>query len=460
MKTKLLYAAAALWLSAFAAGLTLYPGSKLIYLVFSISFLAVLLSGFYKQVSYGYIYLSVFLWLGFWLKLTAHLILKYAYAEPIGLFDGTPASWDAVLKISSVAGISMIAARAVYSWGGGRNMTLISGDECKAPAWYMPVRKWIWGSLLISVIGIAVFNAVFGIHQIGLYPRTIFPWPINALVAWSLNIGVAMAMATLVRWDISARQSVFAPILMVIGEAFTSTVSILSRGTFVYHSIPVLFSVLKNKVSLVRFSKYKVVFSLIFFVVSFFTSMYAVSALRRYYYADNIPEKVDISGNFSALLEQLTGLIVDRWIGLEGVMAVYAYPEKSASALMAAITEKRTTFEKPIYEYVSGSKYQAMDNKKYQFGSIPGAVGFFYYSGRVWVVSLGVFLLGLFVLGVENVVFRATRNPFLCSLIGMTAANTVAQFGTAPRQMIPHFVMIFIAVIIIRAVEKIPVDSV
>ena len=74
MKTKLLYAAAALWLSAFAAGITLYPGSKLIYTIFSLAFLALLVSGFYRQVTYGYTLLAVFLWLGFWLKKTIHLI--------------------------------------------------------------------------------------------------------------------------------------------------------------------------------------------------------------------------------------------------------------------------------------------------------------------------------------------------------------------------------------------------
>ncbi|MDO8805338.1 MAG: hypothetical protein Q7R35_13015 [Elusimicrobiota bacterium] len=446
MRDKLVFIAGAVWTLLFAAGLFYYPGSKLAYLIFSASFLVLLLSGFYKQASYGYMFLAVFMWLGFWLKLTAHLVLKYAYIEPIGLFDGTPMAWDAVLKISSAAGIGLIAARFVYSWCGGGNMTMIPSEECRAPHWYLPFRKLVWASLLVFVTGIAVFNAFFSIHQIGLYPGKIFPWPINSLVAWTLNIGAAMAIATLIYWDIGARQSVIAPIFAVIFEAFTSTVSIMSRGTFFYHAVPVLLGVFKNRLSLPLFPGRKVVFALIFIVLSFFSSFFIVSALRDHYYSVR-------SDTFAG---QLTGLIVDRWVGLEGVMAVYSYPEKSVSTLIKAAAEKRTISAKPMYESVSASQYQLMDKKKHQYGSIPGAAGFFYYSGRIPVVFTGIFLLGLLVFISENIVWRATKNPLMCSLIGLAAANTVAQFGTAPRQMIPHFVMIFIAVFIIRLVEKHP----
>ena len=78
-----------------AVGLTLagmgnFPGSKLIYFPFSFSYWSMLTTAFNRHSHFGYVFLAVMLWLGFWVKLTAHLILDYPYAEPVGNFDGSP----------------------------------------------------------------------------------------------------------------------------------------------------------------------------------------------------------------------------------------------------------------------------------------------------------------------------------------------------------------------------------
>lgn len=77
-----------LWLPLFVGGLIGYSGSKLIYTLFSVIFLVMLASGFYRRVSYSYLFLVIFLWLGFWFKLTVHTILGYHYVEPIDLLMG------------------------------------------------------------------------------------------------------------------------------------------------------------------------------------------------------------------------------------------------------------------------------------------------------------------------------------------------------------------------------------
>src|SRR3989339_733911 len=91
---------ALVWLGLSVFALLYYPGSKLIYSVFSIVFLGMLVVGFYRQDSYGYMFLTVFMWLGFWLKFTVRMISGPAYGEqiiygePIGAFIPTPGNLD------------------------------------------------------------------------------------------------------------------------------------------------------------------------------------------------------------------------------------------------------------------------------------------------------------------------------------------------------------------------------
>lgn len=50
--------------------------------------------------------------------------------------------------------------------------------------------------------------------------------------------------------------------------------------------------------------------------------------------------------------------------------------------------------------------------------------------------------------------FKLTSNPLLCSLFGLTLANTVAQFGITPRQDIPFYSMILGFVLLVSIVQS------
>jgi hypothetical protein len=96
------------------AGMSSYPGSKLTYLMFCVTFWLMLLTSFNKRTHYGYLFLVVMLWLGFWGKITAHLILDYPYVEPVGQFDGSAAAWDEVLWVAIVASSGAMLGRLIF----------------------------------------------------------------------------------------------------------------------------------------------------------------------------------------------------------------------------------------------------------------------------------------------------------------------------------------------------------
>lgn len=453
MKTRLWSIMAVAWGLLAVAGAVLYPGSILVYALFTLSFLALIISAYVFWGGYGYAFLAVFFWLGFWLKLVAHLLLKYDYIEPVGAFDGSAVSMDAVLVVSAVAALGAILARLVVMSAERSRLVLRTETSVLAPVWYASARGKIWAGWALFVLCLAAFNVFYGIHQIGLLPRHVFFWPVNALVAWGLNIGAAMAAVTFLNWDIRLRKNEFLPVLLAISESSVSTISVLSRGTYIYHAVPAFVCAIRENVFSGPHRGCKTILVTGFLIVSFFASLYAVGALRGRYYGD-LPADSREGPRLGVFFGQVARLSVDRWIGLEGVMAVHSYPYKGESLFFSALSEKRVPSENLLFDEVSGSNYRFSDKTRYQFASIPGAAGFFYYYGSPWAVLVGIFLLVLAAILIEGFVWVATANRFMCSLIGMLLGNTIAQFGTAPRQMLSYFAMTFAAILFVMALER------
>ncbi|OYZ81236.1 MAG: hypothetical protein B7X65_08535 [Polaromonas sp. 39-63-25] len=161
-----------------------------------------------------------------------------------------------------------------------------------------------------------------------------------------------------------------------------------------------------------------------------------------------------MASSIKTVISNILQLAADRWIGIEGVMAVQSHGEKNIDSLSNAITEKREVGKITSYQKISNSLYAEMDKTKNQFASLPGAMGFFLVGGSLWFVVAGMFGLTLLLLLSERAIFAVTGNPFLCALVGLTMANTVAQLGAAPRQNLPYFFMILLGVLVISLLQS------
>lgn len=468
-----------LWLVLFLSGLLSYAGSKLVYVIFSIVFLVMLLSGIYRRVSYGYLFLVVFLWLGFWFKLTASYLLAggrdFIFEEPIGNFISSADAWDQVLWVAMCASIGVMVGRLLF--GLLFPKSLANETRAKAPLWYPAIRKWLWASVLLIIVSIALINILYGIHQVGLVPRTILHWPLNALIAWMLNLGSALAIAVLIWWDMAEERSIKMQLYAVLGEAFFSTVSVISRSMFPFHVIPQLLVLSGRKEMSQRYSRKQMLLFIATFAALLPISIAAVSILRDHQYSASksteapSPQSVTDSAvapvqpiqakalaqpvkqTASFRLKLIQQLFVNRWIGIEGVMAVSSYPEKSSALFLEMLTEKREAGKVSAYQKICNSGYQAADSR-YQFASLPGATAFFFFSGSLAMVVLGMALLSLFLLMIEHGIFALTQNPLICSLFGMTVANTIAQMGVTPRQDIQYLLLIISSAVVVYFLQS------
>ena len=525
------------------AGFKNYPGSKLVYTLFVAIFWLMAITALGKRTHYGYLYLAIALWLGFLGKITVHLLLNYPYVEPTGRFDGSASAWDSVLLVAISAGAGVMLGKLFLTLIGMKYARIVGMDEAKVPAWYPSLRKWLWPLALTLVLCFGALNLTLGIQQIGLVPRTILPWPLNALIAWQVSIGSALLLAVLLWWEITLKRSISLSVYALLIEAMISTTTLLSRGVYIFHTIPQFFSLFENRRSLAGMTKAKTAALTLAFAALLVITISGVTTFRAYLYphaggftteeqmrltrlevleggiasvrillsqgehheaalrellaekeklegdiskdqaerspaaAGDHPESVETDASpasmtdrllenksklVSELSHQLDGgalprilsLVVDRWIGLEGVMAVSAYPEKSNQLLFEAIMEKRAIGSTTKFQEIANSHYRWVDANIWQFASLPGAAAFFYFSGSLWVVMLGMAVFSLLLQLSEQFIFRLTSNPLLCSMFGLTLANTISQFGITPRQDIPFYSMIFALVILVWMVQS------
>ena len=449
----------AIWSLLFIGGINKYIGSAALYGLFTAVFLITLISGFFIRISYGYLFIVVFLWLGFWLKLTWHLIFNYTFIEAFGNFSGSAKEWDEVLWVSIAGCCGLLVSRIVYNVLGA-NVSTLKINVPIVPRWYPIARKWIWFALLLISIAVAVGNVVFGVQQSGLVPRTIFPWPINALTYWLLSMGFALAVATLMLWDLTINKNLSSCVYVIFLEGLLSSVSLLSRGTYIFHAIPQVLALYMNRFSIKNFRGTILIAALI---GGFLISMLSVTILRNSYFY-NISYDFDessksvvyanIAGIPLQFVNTISGLVVDRWVGLEGVMALVAFPEKNISLFMQGLTEKSGDGVVSVYQRICNSRYQeSMDASKFRFASLPGAVAFFYYTGSVPLVFLGMLIFGTILVFSERLVFYMTKNPLICSLHAMNLANIISQFGVAPRQILIHLFMLFCGFLFIMVLQ-------
>ena len=217
-----------------------WPGSALSYLLFFFAFTALLIIGITRRPSVGYLLLSAVLWIGFWLKLTLHMIYgtfneASQWVEPIGRFDFSVSAWDEVALVSSVGALGIICAgqfwrRRIDDWQVGKNIV-----------WYTPgmrIRGWV--IVLGATALVVVLNEVFHLFHAGLRPALDMPWPLHGLFAWSVSVGIVLGGMILIHLDILARRPLFLSITLFIAVSSALSITTFSRGTLVLQSLPVL----------------------------------------------------------------------------------------------------------------------------------------------------------------------------------------------------------------------------
>jgi hypothetical protein len=419
-----------------------YPGALLPYLAFNAAQIAMLLLAVPRPRVFAYTILALFLFLGFWGKLWVHFGLGFLFIEPTGAFDGSGPAWDRALWLAAAGSAGLALPRALQLLHHRRRGVLeLAATAAELPRWYVRHRRAVWIALVTAIAALNLWNVEAAFYQIGVNPRLVLPLRLNVGFAWLLNTGFALLVATLVHWELRLRSRT-APwaLLAPLAEALAGSMSMLSRSAFVLHVGPYVLAALERRVGLASLTRAARVMIALALFATFGASIVLVQALRAsVYFAPGVAAAAPAAAAkssapspapagesyFVQMMRQLPFLMVHRWVGLEGVMAVSSHPELGAALARQAFLEDPRKGQNSLYQRIARSFYTG--SERFTFLTLPGAIAVLAYSGSALIVALGAVLLGLLVIGTELAVARGIGNPLVMAVAGAAIANVVSN---------------------------------
>ncbi len=472
-----------------------YTGNVLIYLLFTLSFNSLLILGFCKHKIFFDTFIGLFFWLGFWFKFSVRIAcMAGLFQEPVGLFDFSGAAYDRALLVSSCGALGLLLAhfvrRSFFSYN--RNVELTSRME-SLYGFYRNNRRVILGLFCFLFLAVAYTNIMYGIYQRGTVPRMVLPFGLNGVYTWLLLFGLSSFSAVILDCEFQQNRNPYTASVISLLECFFSNSAMLSRG-MILNGSSVLFGMNETaKRRAVHLSNFFKVTVIVAFAGLFALSVFAVNHIRMFRHAApalekrsgpvpdharivraassytvsgtpdrtgspvtveksrkrkfpdrEIPKPQDVGLDWMLDWEvfyitagkNIKLLLIDRWVGIEGTMAVSSYPRLGWGLWKKAWQEKFSHTGTSLYDQtILFSPYVKLDLAEFHFINLPGILAFLYYPGSYLFLFGGMFVAGIFGAAMEWFVYRfGGGNVILCALMAQVLAYRYAHFGYAPGQ--------------------------
>lgn len=487
---------------AFLAG-SRYEGHWFVYLLFTLIANGLLFNGFRKKAIYFDTFIGIFLWLGFWLKLSLRVAFASGlFSEGVGNFDRSADAFDHALLVSSCGLAALLAASFVRQF-------LFCYPDGPPPAsqsgllnLYRTYRKTCVVLFVLLVLLIAASNAWLGIYQRGMVSQTQLPLGLNGVYKWLLQFGLSSIAALIIRFEIElSRNLTSIAILLPLLESFLSNVSLLSRGMILNLSALGIGGLRLFRAMKVRVAPLVLVVTSIAFAVLFAISVFTVNYLRMVALVGPEPAAMsdaavassvvsatalstapvtaskiapvitstaapvtastdarDVTIDVAAEAKQMTPpLFIDRWVGIEGVMAVSSSGKLGWDLWRQAWNEKYLEGTLSLYDQnFINSPYlnPNIDKSRNHFVSLPGIIAFLYYPGSLAFLFSSLVVCALFAAAIEFAAYRlGGQNWLLCSLFAQVVAFRYASFGYVPGQSYLFFGALALNILIIFAAD-------
>lgn len=498
------------------AGFTLisYPGHTVVYVLFTIVFNVLFINGFTERRIFFDTFIGIFFWLGFWLKFSVRVAFmggEFQAAEQIGEFTGSGTDFDHALLVSSVAIIALLIATLIrrkwfFSYAKATEHTGLR----EIFAFYKKHRRIVLVSFAILFVVISATNVIFGIYQRGSVPKTILPFKLGGIHTWLLLFGLASISAVILDCEFKLRNNPYAVTILSFCESFFSNVSMLSRG-MILNGSSLLLGLKENwdKRSMLTGKRFKYMI-LVVFLGLFVISVFSVNHLRKGLFYADFPIDTGASKSFFAkhlqssiekflkdrpkppklekgrfgiyiyliklilfriklfifntfgttshlLIEALVNvetLLLDRWVGIEGVMAVGSYSHLGWDLWKEGWQERYSHSGTSMYD-VKILKSPFANMSGHHFISLPGIVAFLYYPGSFLFLFISMLVVGLLAGAIEMMVYKFGGGNFiLCSLMAQVIAYRYASFGYVPYQSYLLFGSIVLNIFIIYLTDR------
>ena len=401
-------------------------------MIFNLTFVGLAVLVFPRPRLYVFTFLAAFLLLGFWAKVVFHAIWAPAFVEPVGGFSNTPAEWDSALLVSTCGALGVMAARLTHWVSSARKSRRPEGDFAGVvPVWFIRREKTVWAVTIVLIIAVNAANLEFAFFQVGVRPKLLLPLRGHVLVAWLVNIGFALWVATLVWWDYLRRRAIGRNLLLPMGESLLSATSAFSRMNFLLHALPYALAILERNhllAAIRRRSRYALLATFLVVLVASVLTVFWLRVYQYYGYAAGTAGDEPLSSHVArTVYKQVPLLLIHRWIGLEGVLAVGATTGRTPKLLLDAIAESPGLEDRSLFQRAARTHYLSEKPQEFTFMSNAGPLAVLWFSGSLTLVLLGMAVVGAVLMATEEVARRWTGNPFLLAVAGAALANVTMQ---------------------------------
>jgi hypothetical protein len=495
-------------LVAISVGSLFYPGQLGHFLLFSMTFFTVLYSPFFLPFQYSHLFLAIPWFLGFWLKLVVHFVLAHfglmeaaRYVEPAGKFDCSAGAWDQVLIIASVGGLGYILGRLLTAplikTRDGRGTTV------KPPPWYRALRMPLWVMVTVAFIAIIYTNAETGLIVRQYVPRIQLPWPFGALFAWTTDIGFALVLAVLAVWDRGLGVGPIRGFFALCIEGAIISIQTNSRGIYLFHTLPALVSEARRPIT-ARLAISRAGPFMGIWLFGAITIPLLTTGLRAF--GENVvlartaqddapapagsahfattpgevraispticlveaeafviptnPTRLEILESFVIYAFQgASRLVIDRWPGMEGLMATQSYHRRDLALLRTAALQRRTYGMVDVYtQTIAGSDFTQERAKKYHYATLAGPIAFLYFSGSLCVVFAGMALLAILMSVLELIWASLVPDPLVVAMSGCYLALVVMQLSTGIFQAASGLLAVTILLALVWVISRLSIN--
>ena len=454
------------------AGLTLaalfhYPGNVLVYAVFTLVFNYYLYLGLGPNAFFYETFLGIFLWLGFWFKFTIRLLFMDGdFHVSTGVFDFSPAAHDQALLVSATG----VAALIVVQWLSRYIAVPFLSSDSGAKAgyyealgcFYRKYRTSILIAFAILFVSLSLINSTLSLYQRGGIPAVSLPYGLSGVVTWLLSFGLASMSCMILYLELCGDRKYRLPLVLGVLEVFCSNVSMLSRG-MILNGTALLYGFFKfahlKKIKIEVIDSFRIMG--LFFVL-FIISVFLVNFLRL----SLVPATPTISveeRNIKRTIASTKLLFVDRWVGIEAVMAVSA-SQHTGWKLWADAWEEKFDYQSTSFfdKKLIDSPYLYSHLKNQHYISLPGIIAFLFYPGSFAFLFSAMLLLGVVCWLSEVCLLKISgNNLILCSLLMQVVATRIVHSGYVPSRsyvllgaIVLNIILIVLAAYIVRYMQK------
>jgi hypothetical protein len=434
----------------FVAAYKEYKGETYVYILFTVISNVLLIVGFRRKAIFFDTFIGVFFWLGFWLKFSVRIaFMDGEFHNPIGNFDSSSIAYDRALLVASCSFMGLLLASFLREkWLFIYPSKIKDCDQQGLLTFYQKYRSYVLLGFVVLIMAVAATNIYFGIYQRGSITGTTLPYGLNGIYKWLLLFGLASITAVILKFEyLEAKKTSYLVAMIGLFETFVSNVSLLSRG-MVLNTGALVYGTIKS------LNTYEIKSNIRFLLVCFsvFIILFASSVLAVNYFRTISSDEY----NERSVLNSSQVLFLDRWVGIEAVMATSSYHEQGWPLWQKAWQEKYDENETSFYDLnLIQSPYINTDKEKHHYISLPGIVAFCFYPGSYIFLFFCMTMIGLLSGLIEIFVFKfGGKNLILSALLAQVIAYRFASFGYVPSQTYLLFGAVFMNIILIYILNK------